>query len=71
MCLPTADIDVWQKPTQHCKAIILQLKIKILGEKRMLAIEGGVVGLRSELLEKNRIWCRQRMVQDGVPGLMG
>ena len=20
--------DVWQKPTQHCKAIILQLKIK-------------------------------------------
>ena len=20
-------IDVWQKPTQHCKAIILQLKI--------------------------------------------
>ena len=21
--------DVWQKPTQHCKAIILQLKIKI------------------------------------------
>ena len=23
-------IDVWQKPTQHCKAIILQLKIKFL-----------------------------------------
>ena len=22
--------DVWQKPTQHCKAIILQLKINIL-----------------------------------------
>ena len=21
--------DVWQKPTQYCKAIILQLKIKI------------------------------------------
>ena len=21
-------IDVWQKPTQHCKAIILQLKNK-------------------------------------------
>ena len=20
-------VDVWQKPTQHCKAIILQLKI--------------------------------------------
>ena len=26
-------IDVlWQKPTQHCKAIILQLKINILKE---------------------------------------
>ena len=23
-------VDVWQKPTQHCKAIILQLKIKFL-----------------------------------------
>ena len=21
-------VDVWQKPTQHCKAIICQLKIK-------------------------------------------
>jgi len=21
-------VDVWQKPTQHCKAITLQLKIK-------------------------------------------
>ena len=21
--------DVWQKPTQHCKAIILQLKINL------------------------------------------
>ena len=21
-------VDVWQKPTQHCKTIILQLKIK-------------------------------------------
>ena len=23
-------VDVWQKPTQHCKAIILQLKINFL-----------------------------------------
>ena len=23
-------IDVWQKPTQHCKAIILQLKINYM-----------------------------------------
>ena len=30
----------------------------------MLAVEGGVVGLWSELLEKTRMRCRQRMVQD-------
>ena len=28
MCIPVLiHVDVWQKPTQHCKAIILQLKI--------------------------------------------
>ena len=27
-CIPTADyVDVCQKPAQHCKAIVLQLKI--------------------------------------------
>ena len=26
-CLWLTHVDVWQKPTQHCKAIILQLKI--------------------------------------------
>ena len=27
ICVPTViRIDVWQKPTQYCKAIILQLK---------------------------------------------
>ena len=26
-------IDVWQKPTQYCKAIILQLKINKLKNK--------------------------------------
>ena len=26
-------VDVWQKPTQHCKAIILQLKINKLKKK--------------------------------------
>jgi len=29
ICIPMADsCSLWQKPTQHCKAIILQLKIK-------------------------------------------
>ena len=27
-------VDVWQKPTQYCKAIIFQLKIKIEFKKR-------------------------------------
>ena len=27
VCLQLIHIDVWQKPTQYCKAIILQLKI--------------------------------------------
>ena len=26
-------VDVWQKPTQNCKAVILQLKIKKLLKK--------------------------------------
>ena len=27
VCVWLIHIDVWQKPTEHCKAIILQLKI--------------------------------------------
>ena len=30
VCLWLSHADVWQKPTQYCKAIILQLKIKFL-----------------------------------------
>ena len=26
-------VDVWQKPTQHCKAIILQVKVNTLKKK--------------------------------------
>ena len=29
VCLWLIHIVVWQKPTQHCKAIILQLKINL------------------------------------------
>ena len=28
-------VDVWQKPAQCCKAIVLQLKINKLGEKSL------------------------------------
>ena len=45
--------------------------MSILKKKRMLAVEGGVLGLWSELLEKTRMRCRQRMVQDGDTGLAG
>ena len=27
ICIPLIHVDTWQKPTQHCKAIILQLKV--------------------------------------------
>ena len=27
ICIPLIHVDTWQKPTQHCKAIILSLKI--------------------------------------------
>ena len=32
-------VDVWQKPTQHCKAIILQLKINKLKKKKKTGSE--------------------------------
>ena len=34
VCLWLIHVDVWQKQTQHCKAIILQLKI--IREKKIL-----------------------------------
>ena len=33
MILSLIQVDVWQKPTQYCKAIILQLKIYKLKSK--------------------------------------
>ena len=30
------DAEVWQKPTQYCKAVILQLKIKGLNKQKVL-----------------------------------
>ena len=30
-------VDIWQKPTQYCKAIILQLKINKKFLKRIIA----------------------------------
>ena len=33
--LPLVHVNVWQKPTQYCTAIILQLKINTLLKKKM------------------------------------
>ena len=44
-------VDVWQKPTQHCKAIVLQLKVKIFFKsakkkrKKNLPPDAGDMGL--------------------------
>ena len=35
-------VDVWQKPTQYCKAIILQLKINIFFKKKLLAMRSNI-----------------------------
>ena len=32
-------VDVWQKPTQYCKAIVLQLKIKTRKKNKSNHIE--------------------------------
>ena len=37
-CLWLMHVDVWQKPTQHCKAIIPQLKIKTFFKKKKKGI---------------------------------
>ena len=38
-------VDVWQKPTQYCKAIILQLKINKLKKKKNPPANAGDTGL--------------------------
>ena len=40
VCLWLTHVDVWQKPTQHCKAIILQLKI-IRKKKDIIVLSTG------------------------------
>ena len=32
-------VDVWQEPTQYCKAIILQLKINLKNKLKKIFIE--------------------------------
>ena len=47
-------VVVWQKPTQHCKAIILQLKINLkkhIGDDRLNSGEGNGTPLQYSCLE--------------------
>ena len=39
VCLWLIHADVWQKPTQYCKAIVLQLKINHFLQKEVETIE--------------------------------
>ena len=43
MCLQLIHVDVWQKPSQYCKAIILLLKINkfFKNPKGMMAFQRG------------------------------
>ena len=34
ICMPVADVSVWQKSTQYCKAIVLQLEINFFKNGR-------------------------------------
>ena len=38
--MPVADVSVWQKPTQYCKAIILQLEINFFFKERDKRTQG-------------------------------
>ena len=39
ICLRLIHVDVWQKPIQHCKAIILQLKTNVKKIKHYLLLK--------------------------------
>ena len=45
VCVWLIHIDVWQKPTEHCKAIILQLKINNFFKKGGEVFGGALVQL--------------------------
>lgn len=58
MCMPLADSrDVWQKPVQHCKAIIFQLKISL---KRVMNVDFLSPGIKTPCFH-----CR---ASDLIPG---
>ena len=38
-------VDAWQKPTQYCKAIVLQLKINKEKQKKIIIVNGKPVFL--------------------------
>ena len=38
-------VDVWQKPTYYCKAIILQLKINKILKRKLLAMRSNIKGI--------------------------
>ena len=58
--------DIWQKPTQYCKAIILQLKMKKKNEVyKTNAREGVEKRELSYIAGGNRSWCSHSGKQYG------
>ena len=49
MYLRLIHVDVWRKPSQYCRGIILQLKIK-LKKKKNLPADAGDIGSRVQSL---------------------
>ena len=57
VCLWLIHIDVWQKPTQHCKAIIFQLKINF--KKMTILKKKKAEHWRTDAYE---MWCWRRLL---------
>ena len=54
--------DVWQKPTQHCKAMILQLKVNKLVLKYGYTMEYSLGTKRNEIASFSVMWMNLESV---------
>ena len=55
-------VDVWQKPTQHCKAMILQLKVNKLFLKYGYTMEYSLGTKRNEIASFSVMWMNLESV---------
>ena len=60
-------VDIWQKPTQHCKAINLQLKQKVKKKKRVALPRGKYIPSGKMLCNtRNSAWCSMTTERGGM-----